>query len=925
MADIQPITNQQHIFISYAHNDGQKFAHYLYNTLHLAKIPVWLDVHDVNAGKQFYSEIRDALQNALAVVVVLTPGAVSSIQVEAEWNYALSHYLPVIPMYVSECDIPHILQVLDYIDCRTSKKGIADLKRRLRTLQHDHLLYLQKKLAEYTTAESNSPGLFNNNIEVVKTAIEKWKTFFRSEDEQIEEQRKRVHEGLEAAKRTVIKNAFERSNPRARRKTVGVHLSDVANFKNRIYEQQRLSELLARPTTRIVSLVSRGGMGKTAIASKVLANLEVNRWSHIEQGDIQLPVDGIIYLGTRNGGISLERIFTSFAELIDGRQGSAIQALWTNQKLDTSRKVMYLLEILKDGLYILLLDNMEDILDDDGAILDSDLQIFFDLILLTSQGVRLLVTSRIPIVFKKEMIHHNQAVAILEGLPDKEAIELLCSFDPTGESGLRDAPHEKLLRIVQLVKGVPRALEVVASILANDPFTTLDELLMENSIFVHDRFVEELVKENYERLDNGSQLVLEALAVYTYPVLVAAIDYLLEPFVQGLQVPLILRRLIQTHVVSVDRSSKTVVLHPIDHDYIHSRLPKTGDYNHRSLEKRAASYYTHLRLPKEQWVSLSDIEAQLREFEHLVHAEEYEAAAQLINTIDLQISPASSYLFQWGHVKRARDMRERLMHKIQTPELQWINWYQLGLAYTRLGETEKAIYAHNHAVDIARRLRDTSKEGISLIYLGLVYFHKEMYDQAIEYFQQALPMNHNKPIEGNNLGHLGNAYASIGQIDVALDYLQRASNLCRDIGDQRSEAFWLGRLGDAYHQSGHLEEAMASLQQALTLTQIIGDKQIKVYHLSSLGDIYVSLKQFDEAINLYREAISLAHEIGDQLNKAMISWNLGLLYADKDLAQAIALMSARVEYEKELQWADAEVHAGEVRAIQARMIAQAQQ
>lgn len=228
---------------------------------------------------------------------------------EAEWNYALSHYLPVIPMYVSECDIPHILQVLDYIDCRTSKKGIADLKRRLRTLQHDHLLYLQKKLAEYRSAESNSPGLFNNNIEVIMTAIEKWKTFFRSEDEQIEEQRKRVHEGLEAAKRTVIKNAFERSNPSARRKTVGVHLSDVANFKNRIYEQQRLSELLARPTTRIVSLVSRGGMGKTAIASKVLANLEVNRRSHIEQGDIHLPVDGIIYLGTRNGGISLERIF----------------------------------------------------------------------------------------------------------------------------------------------------------------------------------------------------------------------------------------------------------------------------------------------------------------------------------------------------------------------------------------------------------------------------------------------------------------------------------------------------------------------------------------------------------------------------------------------------------------------------------------
>src|SRR5262249_2706315 len=112
-------------------------------------------------------------------------------------------------------------------------------------------------------------------------AIERWTTFFKSKDEQIEDQQKRVHEGLEVAKRTVIKNAFERSNPKGRRKTVGIRLPDVANFKDRVYEQQRISALLSKPTTRIVSLISRAGMGKTAIASKVLGDVEVNRWPHL--------------------------------------------------------------------------------------------------------------------------------------------------------------------------------------------------------------------------------------------------------------------------------------------------------------------------------------------------------------------------------------------------------------------------------------------------------------------------------------------------------------------------------------------------------------------------------------------------------------------------------------------------------------------
>src|SRR5262249_9161133 len=158
---------------------------------------------------------------------------------------------------------------------------------------------------------------------------------------------------------------------------------------------------------------------------------------------------------------------------------------------------------------------------------------------------------------------------------------------------------------------------------------------------------------------------------------------------------------------------------------------------------------------------------------------------------------------------------------------QWANWHQLGCAYTRLGDTDQAIIAHNQAVASARQLADTVKEGLSLLYLGVANVHRQDVDRAMVYYQQALPLNRKQPIEGNNLGHLGCAYSFLGQMDIALEYLQRACTLCHDIGDRRSETFWIGQLGDVYRQSGRHEEAMALLQQALTHAHIIGDKQVK--------------------------------------------------------------------------------------------------
>jgi len=85
-------------------------------------------------------------------------------------------------------------------------------------------------------------------------------------------------------------------------------------------------------------------------------------------------------------------------------------------------------------------------------------------------------------------------------------------MDPQGELGLAEANDAMLGEIVAMAHGVPRALQLFASLLTNDPFLSIQQL--HKTFYDAEDVVEELVEENYLRLDNNAQLVLLALAVF---------------------------------------------------------------------------------------------------------------------------------------------------------------------------------------------------------------------------------------------------------------------------------------------------------------------------------------------------------------------------------------------------------------------------
>lgn len=620
--------------------------------------------------------------------MALTPEAIISPEVESEWRDALNRTLLVIPLIVIDCQIPRSLNIYQYIDFRHDYDvGIALLRKRLHTLGVDSPEYLRTAQSALKVEQESAPdpSRFQPKIDALQSTIDNW-------DQRADMQHNRIAKGLEELRQQIEKES-NHLHDQILPCVAGERLSSMeGNFKNRQEEQKKTSRLLADVSTRLVSVIGRGGMGKTALVGKVLQDLEQNKWPHTED---KIPIDGIVYLSTQTDGITLERLFLDCAKMLGGKQENSINAIWANPQIKIEKKISRLLEMLTNGLYVILLDNMEDILDDKGWIVDEDLRVFFDKFLTLRHNARLLVTSRIPLALQKEIMRFDHQVALMEGLPDKDGVALLRELDPNGHYGLRDATNKKLVKAVKLVHGIPRAIEIIASILSNDPFAQLDDIL--KRFFYHKDVVRDLVKENYRRLGNDTRRVMEALAVFKRPVPIVAIDYLLEPFFPGINVPDILRHLILTRIANSNRTNLGY-----SHMYL-MHYEKAFDFLKQALPIIREIFDKRF----EGWA----LEAMGR-----------------------------TYLSQNSIPEAIKHLNQALMiHKeINNRNGERQATEGLAEAYLRVNNYEKTIDSFKQASVIAHELGNQREEGRHLNDLGKTLLKMGKYEQAIEYFQKSL-------------------------------------------------------------------------------------------------------------------------------------------------------------------------------------------
>ncbi len=112
------------IFISYSHED-KEFVDDLAMQLVIKKAHVWLDRWELNTGDSIIERIQDAMDAAIASIVVLTPASTQTAWCKKELSSGILKELEkrevlVLPLLKEDCEIPLFLRDKLYADFRHS-------------------------------------------------------------------------------------------------------------------------------------------------------------------------------------------------------------------------------------------------------------------------------------------------------------------------------------------------------------------------------------------------------------------------------------------------------------------------------------------------------------------------------------------------------------------------------------------------------------------------------------------------------------------------------------------------------------------------------------------------------------------------------------------------------------------------------------
>ena len=659
---------------------------------------------------------------------------------------------------------------------------------------------------------------------------------------------------------------------RPRRRVVNLPPLEVARFVDRQPEREALRSYLHDAGLRLVKVVGRGGMGKSALVSCVLGEVE-DRLGDAAPGPGDGLPDGILYLSARTTGLGLERLEADVRAVLDDEEAHRLAEAWTSRDATVEQKVDTLLAALRGHRLVVLLDALEVVLADDLTIAEAGLRAFVEACLRHSGAPLLVVTSRVDVLVPPEALHAVRVVKVEAGLGAEDACALLRHLDPQNDLGLRHASREQLERVAELTAGIPRALEVLAGILQRDSTASLESLLADEAA-LGQQTVEELVADGYRRLGESERTVMQALAVLRTPVPATAVNFLLHPWFPGIDVATCLRRLVGSYFVTASRQTGRFAVQALDREHAYRQIPEASGsgYGRSALELRAADFYASLRKPPEQWRSLADVEPQLAEFEHCRRADALDRALEVLQPID------EHYLSLWGHYLRLIELRTSVLDRPVRPDLRAANLAGLGGAYQVLGQYDTAVRHLEQAVEIAGREGDGEAEITYVGNLGRVYRNLGEMDKAVSCLERTFRHHETR---GDRRGmavwsdRLALSYWHLGRLDDAIALARQGLALARETDDRRTEAAALSNVGLMYETAGDAAAARASFAESVEMARRIGDRRGEAIGLGRLAAAHLAAGDPAAAVDGHTEALALAEALGERREQSYQLMGLG--------------------------------------------------
>ncbi len=206
----------------------------------------------------------------------------------------------------------------------------------------------------------------------------------------------------------------------------------------------------------------------------------------------------------------------------------------------------------------------------------------------------------------------------------------------------------------------------------------------------------------------------------------------------------------------------------------------------------------------------------------------------------------------------------------------------LGLVSIHSGELDKGKTFFDTAKDVSEKCNYEIGLAAAKRGLGVYYQTKGQYDKAMNQFLESKELCEKR----SNKRTLANCYHGMGVLyfydkktyDSAIDCFEKSLTLREQIGDKDEISFSYYSMGEAYQTMGDIESAQEYFEKAGALCQKIGNKYIEANVYQGKGDL--KLKQpkpdYHAALQWYNNSRLLFDAIGEPFQIAEINRSIGI-------------------------------------------------
>ena len=205
--------------------------------------------------------------------------------------------------------------------------------------------------------------------------------------------------------------------------------------------------------------------------------------------------------------------------------------------------------------------------------------------------------------------------------------------------------------------------------------------------------------------------------------------------------------------------------------------------------------------------------------------------------------------------------------------------HHLGRLARQLGELKNAENFYEQALIINREVGNRNGESWTLAFLGQIQQDRGNLEEAEVLYKQALAIQHElkqRRAEGWFLGYLGRLALDRGQLEIAKGYYQQHLDIAKDMQDRRSEGVCYSFLGQIKLKEKQFNEAEDLLHKALSILHGV-DLQSEGWVFNFLAQVALNLEQYERATQYLEKAFSIFQDVHDLRGKSQVLTQLAFI------------------------------------------------